>query len=93
MTCYISLCLRPQLSHPFSLQFENLLADDQEKILVDEPVTSKDCTFLRSLYVHALPGQDTFHFRFVKRVEIHGCGFILKLLDGENASVKCIVYN
>ena len=93
MACYISLCLRPQLSHLFSLQFENLLADDKKEILLDEPLTSKDCPFLRSLNVFAFPGQDTLYFTKVKRVEIHGCGFILKLLDGENASVKCIVYN
>ena len=80
MTCYISLCLRPELSHLFSLQFENLLADDQKKILVDEPLTSKDCTFLTSLFVAALPGQDTLDFTKVNPVEIHGCGFILKLL-------------
>ena len=93
MTSYIGLCLRPQLSHLFSLQFEDLLADDKKKILLDEPLTSKDCTFLKSLFVAGLPGQDTLDFTKVKRVEIHGCGFILKLLDGENASVKCIVYN
>ncbi|XP_044172140.1 uncharacterized protein LOC114964437 isoform X2 [Acropora millepora] len=59
--------------------FENLLADD--KILLNEPLTSNDCLFLRSLLVSALPGQDTLDFTEVKRAEIHGCGFILKLLD------------
>ena len=91
MASYIRLCLRPKLSHLFSLQFENLLADDKKKILLDEPLTSKDCTFPRSLNVAAFPGQDSLDFTEVKTVEIHGCGFILKLLDGENASVKCIV--
>ena len=61
------------------------------KILLDEPLTSNDCTFLRNLYVVALPDQDTLDFTKVKKAEIHGCGFILKLLDGENGSVKCIV--
>ena len=75
----------------FSFQFENLLADNKTMILLKEPLTSNDCTFLRSLFVSALPGQDTLDFTKVKRAEIHGCGFILKLLDGENESVKCIV--
>ena len=63
------------------------------KILLDhcEPLTNNDCTFLRSLYVAALPGQDSLDFTKVKKAEIHGCGFILKLLYGENGSVKCIV--
>ena len=91
MTCYISLSLRPKLSHLFSFQFENLLADDKKKIVLDEPLTSNDCPFLRSLFVAASPGQYTLDFTKMKRTEIHGYGFILKLLDGENASVKCIV--
>ncbi|XP_029199599.2 uncharacterized protein LOC114964436 isoform X3 [Acropora millepora] len=61
--------------------FENLLADDKIKILLNEPLTRNDCSFLRSLFVPALPGQDTLDFTKVKRAEIHGCGFILKLLD------------
>ena len=63
------------------------------KILLDhrEPLTSSDCTFLRSLNVAALPGQDSIDFTKVKKVEIHRCALILKLLDGENGSVKCIV--
>ena len=89
VTCYISLSLRFKSVICFSLQFENLLADD--KILLNEPLTSNDCLFLRSLLVSALPGQDTLDFTEVKRAEIHGCGFILKLLDGESWSVKCIV--
>ena len=89
--CHKSLSLRPKLSHLFSFQFENLLADNKMKILLDEPLTSNDCIFLRSLFVAALPGQDTLDFTRVKKTEIHGCGFILKLLDGENASVKCIL--
>ena len=60
------------------------------KILLNEPLTSNDCTFLQSLNVaSALPGQDTLDFTKVKKAEIHGCGFILKILDGENGSVKC----
>ena len=61
------------------------------KIILDKPLTSNDCPFLRSFFVTALPGQDTLDFTEVKRAEIHGCGFILKLLDGESWSVKCIV--
>ena len=63
------------------------------KILLDhrEPLTSSDCTFLRSLYVAAFPGQDSLDFTKVKKADIHGCAFILKLLDGENGCVKCIV--
>jgi len=61
--------------------FENLLADDKMKILLNEPLTSNDCLFMRSLFVSALPGQDTLDFTKVKRAEIHGCGYILKLLD------------
>ncbi|XP_015780315.1 PREDICTED: uncharacterized protein LOC107358209 isoform X1 [Acropora digitifera] len=61
--------------------FEILLADDKMKIILKEPLTSNDCTFLRSLFVAAFPGQDTLDFTNVKRAEIHGCGFILKLLD------------
>ena len=75
----------------FPFQFEDLLAEDKMRILLDEPLTSNDCTFLRNLYVAALPDQDTLDFTKVKKAEIHGCGFILKLLDGENGSVKCIV--
>ena len=75
----------------FSFQFENLLADDKMKIILKEPLTSNDCTFLRSLFESALPGQETLHFTKVKRANIHGYAFILKLLDGENESVKCIV--
>ena len=63
------------------------------KILLDhrEPLTANDCRFLRSLYVAALPGQDSLDFTKVEKAEIHGCAFILKLLDGENGSVKCIL--
>ena len=63
------------------------------RILLDhrEPLTSNDCTFLRSLYVAAVQGQDSLDFTKVKKAEIHGCGFILKLLDGEDGSVKCIL--
>ena len=61
------------------------------KIILDKPLTSNDCTFLRSLYVAALPGQDSLDFTKVKKAEIHGCGLVLKLLDGENGSVKCII--
>ena len=39
----------------------------------------------------ALPDQDALDFTKVKKAEIHRCGLILKLIDGENASVKCIV--
>ena len=91
MTCYISLSLRFKSVICFSFQFENVLADDKMKILLNEPLTSNDCLFMRSLCVSALPGQDTLDFTKVKRAEIHGCGFILKLLDGESWSVKCIV--
>ena len=91
MTCYVSLSLRPKLSHFFSLQFENFLANNKEKILLDEPLTSNDCAFLRSLNVATLPDQGTLDFAKVKKAEIHRCGFILKLLDGEKGSFKCIV--
>ena len=91
MTCYISLSLRFKSVICFSFQFENLLADDKMKILLNEPLTSNDCLFMRSLFVSALPGQDTLDFTKVKRAEIQGCGYILKLLDGESWSVKCIV--
>lgn len=75
------------------MQFEHFLADDKIKILLDhrQKLTSNDCTFLRSLNVAALPDQDTLDFTKVKKLEIHACGFVLKLLDGENGSVKCIV--
>ena len=63
------------------------------KILLDERLTNNDCTFLRTFYVSALPDQDTLDFTKVKKAEIHGCGLILKLLDGESSSVKCIVYH
>ncbi|XP_067035744.1 uncharacterized protein [Acropora muricata] len=59
----------------------DLLADDKMKIVLDKPLTSNDCPFLRSFYVAALPGQDTLDFTKVKKAEIHGCGFILKLFD------------
>ena len=91
MTCYISLTLRFKSVICFSFQFENLLADDKMKILLNEPLTSNDCLFLRSLLVSALPGQDTLDLPEVKRAEIQECGYILKLLDGESWSVKCIV--
>jgi len=91
VTCYISLSLRFKTVICFSLQFENLLADDKIKILLNEPLTSNDCLFLRSLFVSALPGQETLDFTEAKTAEIHGCGFILKLLDGESWSVKCTV--
>ncbi|XP_067035701.1 uncharacterized protein [Acropora muricata] len=61
--------------------FENLLADNKMKIILKEPLNINDCTFLRSLFVPALPGQDTLDFTKVKRAEIHRCGFIFKLLD------------
>ena len=67
-----------------------MLTADKMKILLNEPLTSNDCTFLRSLYVAALPDQDTLDFTKKEKVEIHIYGFILKLIDGENASVKCI---
>ena len=73
----------------FSFQFENLLADNKTKILLKKPLTSNDCTFLLSLFVSA--GQNTLDFTKVTRAEIRGCGFILKLFDGENESVKYIV--
>ena len=91
MTCYISLSLRFKSGICFSFQFENLLADDKMKILLKEPLTRNDCLFLRSLFVSALPGQDALDFTKVNRAEIHGCGYIFKLLDGEIWSVKCIV--
>ena len=75
----------------FSLQFEELLTADKMKISLNEPLTNNDCTFLRSLNVAALPDQDALDFTKVNKAEIHRCGFILKLIDGENASVKCIV--
>ncbi|XP_015777273.1 PREDICTED: uncharacterized protein LOC107355245 isoform X2 [Acropora digitifera] len=63
--------------------FENLLADDKMKIILDdcERLTNNDCTFLRSLYVAALPGQDSLDFTKLTKADIHGCAFILKLLD------------
>lgn len=91
MTCYKSLSFRFKSVSCFSFQFENLLADDKMKILLNEPLTRNDCTFLRILFVCALPGQDTLDFTKVKRADIQGYRFILKLLDGENESVKCIV--
>ena len=45
---YLSLRLRPKLNHFFPMQFENLLADDKKTILLNEPLTRSDCTFLRS---------------------------------------------
>ena len=65
------------------MQFENLLADDKKKILLDEPLTSNDYTFLQSLNVAALPDQHSFDFTKLEKGEIHGYGLILKLLDGE----------
>ena len=67
------------------------MADDKKKILLDEPLTNNDCSFLRSLYVSALLDQDTLDFTKVKKAEILGYGLVLKLLDGENGSVQCIV--
>ncbi|XP_029192489.1 uncharacterized protein LOC114958811 isoform X2 [Acropora millepora] len=63
--------------------FENLLADDKMKIILDdcERLTNNDCTYLRSLYVAALPGQDSLDFTKLTKADIHGCAFILKLLD------------
>ena len=72
------------------MQFEELLTADKMKILLNKPLTSNDCKFLRSLYVAALPDQDTLDFTKKKKAEIHRYGFILKLIDGKNASVKCI---
>ena len=85
---YLSLRLRPKLNHFFPMQFENLLADDKKKILLEEPLTRSDCAFLRSFYGAALPDQHSFDFTKVEKAEILGCGFILKLLDGEKGSVK-----
>ena len=67
-----------------------MLTADKMKIFLNELLTSNDCRFLRSLYVAALPDQDTLDFTKKKRAEIHRFGFILKLIDGENAPVKCI---
>ena len=63
------------------------------KIILDdcERLTNNDCTYLRSLYVAALPGQDSLDFTKLTKADIHGCAFILKLLDSENGSVKCII--
>lgn len=90
VTCYISLSLRFKSVICFSFQFENLLADEKIKILLNEPLTRNDCLFLRSLFVPALPGQDTLDFTKVKK-EIHRCAFILNFLNRENGRVKCIV--
>ncbi|XP_067035689.1 uncharacterized protein [Acropora muricata] len=61
--------------------FEELLTADKMKILLNEPLTSNDCTFLSSLYVAALPDQDTLDFTKKKKAEVHRYGFILKLID------------
>jgi len=61
--------------------FEEYLTADKMKILLDEPLTSNDCTFLQSLNVAAMPDQQLLDFTKVKKAEIHGCGFILKLID------------
>ena len=65
----------------------------RDRILLDdsELLTSNDCKFRHSLYLSAIPGQKSLDFKRVKETEIHRCGLILKLLDGEDGSVKCIV--
>lgn len=70
-----------------------MLGNSETKILLidGEPLTSNDCKFLRSLYVSAIPGQKSLDFTTVKEAEIHRCGLILKLLDGEDGPVKYIV--
>ena len=72
------------------MQFEELLTADKMKISLNEPLTTNDCTFLRSFYARALPDQDTLDFTKKKKAEIHRYGFILNLIDGENAYVECI---
>ena len=64
---YLSLRLRPKLNHFYPMQFENLLADDEKKILLDEPLTRSDCTFLQSFYGAALPDQHSFDFTKVEK--------------------------
>ena len=47
-------------------------------------VHNTEVKLLYCLYIPAFPGQDTLNFTKVKKAEIHGSGFTLKLLDGEN---------
>lgn len=65
-------------------QFERSLSTDDEKLTLDEPLTSEDCTFLRQAYFSCNQDSVSLELTGLTKNDLQGFGIVFKALDGKN---------
>ena len=84
----INLFIKPDILKQRFLfqQFERALTTDQKELLLDEPLTSKDCRFLKSIALPFSKNSSRLDLSFFTMEDIHGYGIVFKVLSGMKLS-------
>lgn len=67
-------------------QFERALTTDQNVLLLDEPLTSKDCRFLKSINLTSSKNSTRLDLSSFSKEDIQGYGIVFKVLSGMTLS-------
>ncbi|KAL9976607.1 hypothetical protein ACROYT_G013928 [Oculina patagonica] len=62
-------------------QFERALSTDQDKLTIDEPLTPKDCRFLKQAYFSCNEDSTMLDLTDFTKDDIQGYGVVFKRLD------------
>ena len=65
-------------------QFERVLTTDQKELLLDEPLTSEDCNFLKSIALPFSKNSTKLDLSSFTKEDIQGYGIVFKVLSGMN---------
>ena len=67
-------------------QFEQALITDQKELLLDEPLTSEDCRFLKSIALPFSRNSTRLDLSSFTKEDIQGYGIVFKVLSGMDLS-------
>ena len=67
-------------------QFERALTTDQKELSLDEPLTSEDCRFLKSIALPFSRNSTRLDLSSFTKEDIQGYGIVFKVLSGMNLS-------
>lgn len=71
-------------------QFEEALMTDQNKLMLDDPLTSEDCRFLRSAYLPCATNTTMLDLTSLSKEDIQAYGIVFKVLNGNHSSIVFI---
>ena len=93
---WLFFCVTTQANYSSSLnllkrehlfqQFERALTTDQKELLLDEPLTSEDCRFLKSIALPFSRNSTRLDLSSFTKEDIQGYGIVFKVLSGMDLS-------